>query len=706
MTPRLLRPWPLTLSVLGLLLLSVLALEIAGWPFLRAPLEHQASARLQREVRLEGTFRLRLIGSLRLRVDALRIGAPAWERAAGGGPAAPFLQAGDVNLVLPYGSLLQQLRGGSEPLRIRRLEVGALEARLRRLADGRSNWAFPSPGQERKDSSAGTPEFVHLVVHKGQLTLEDATRDLTLAAQVRTREGSARDAAGLFVRASGRYQEQAFTVEARSPGLLPLLAPAGTGRAVALGISARLSHPGRRDSQLSFRGRARDLLRFEGLEGKFRIAGPSLADTGRMMKLTLPSTAPFFMQGEADKEGGTWDVHISRFDVAETRLNGKFRYRQDLPRPLLSGELHGEQLRLRDLAPALGASPPPPGTDAHDEAAGSSGGRILPRREFDLPALHRMDADVAVDIDRVDLGSRTLEPLHPLAGRLTLRDGVLRLDQLLARTAQGQLQGELQLDARESVPRWTGDLRWSGIALSDWVQARNPFAQAPGSGSAEARREERREGERRTPHFLTGELAGELKFAGTGRSTAAMLGSLDGRLHLWIRNGTVSHLLLEAIGLDIAEGLGLVIRGDRNLPLRCAAMSLKAEDGVLRTEAGVVDTPDTLVLLDGKVSLTDESFAIRLQARPHDRSLLSVRAPLRLRGTFAAPKVRPDLEKLAGKAALAAVLGALLSPLAALVPLVDPGEESAGRGCATTLATLRQKPGTPAAMKRALGGQQ
>lgn len=707
MTLRPLRPWPMALFALGLLLLAVLVLEVAGWPFLRAPLERQASTRLQRDVDLSGNFRLHLLGSIRLRVGELRIAAPAWERAAGNSPAAPFVQAQDAYLVLPYGSVWRQWRGDTAPLRIRRLEVGAIEARLHRLADGRANWAMGAAGPDRP-AGGGTPEFVHLVVHKGQLTLEDEPRQLSLSAQVRTREGSARDAAGLFVRASGQYRGQAFTVEARSPGLLPLLAPAGEGRPVALGLNARLVHPGRRDSQFSFRGRARDLLRVDGLEGRFRVAGPSLADTGRMLQLTLPSTGPFFMQGQAGKEGQAWDVQVARFEVGDTRLNGRFRFREDLPRPLLAGDLRGERLRLQDLAPAFGASPPPPGTDASDDAAKSAdpGRRILPRREFDLPALHRMDADVALDLGRVDLGSGALEPLQPLAGRLILRAGVLRLEALLARTAKGQLEGELELDAREheQEPRWTGDLRWSGIALSEWIQARNPFAQASGSGSADARRQEREAGERRTPHYLTGELAGQLRFTGSGRSTAAMLGSLDGRLHLWIRNGTVSHLLLEAMGLDIAEGLGLVLRGDRNLPLRCAAMSLKAADGVLQTEAGLVDTPDTMVLLDGRVSLADERFELRVQARPHDRSLLSVRAPLRLRGTFAAPRVRPDMEKLGGKAALAAVLGALLSPLAALVPLVDTGEDRGGEGCARTLALLREKPGTPAAMKRALGG--
>lgn len=707
MTLRLLRPWPLLLSVLGMLLLALLALEVAGWPFLRAPLETQLSQRLQRNVQLDGAFRLHLLGSIRLRVGELRIAPPDWERDSRGKPAPPFIQAREARLVLPYSTLLDQFRAGVNPLRVQLLEVGAIDARLRRLTDGRANWRFaPRDGTAAGGGGGAAPEFVHLIVHKGQLSLADAQQDLRLNAQVRTREGSARDAAGLFVRASGRWRDQPFTAEARSPGILPLVAPARNGRPVALALSARLANPGRRDSELRFRGRARDLLRFEGLAGEFRVAGPSLAAVGNAAAVTLPSTAAFFMQGRIGKEGQRWEVDVSRFDVGDTHLSGRFLYETKALRPLLTGSLHGRQLLLRDLAPALGASPPPPGRDdagQPDGPAVGSKGKVLPQRDFDIPSLQRMDADVAIDLDKVDLGSASLQPLHPLAAQLTLQQGVLRLERLLARTAQGQLQGHLQLDSREEVPLWSGDLRWNGIALSDWVRARNRFAQDARDASPAQRQEERLAGERRTPHFLTGELAGEARFQGRGRSTAAMLGSLDGHLYLWIRDGTLSHLLVEAIGLDIAQGLGLVLRGDRNLPLRCAAMSLRAEDGLLHTEAGVVDTPDTLLLLSGRVSLAEERFQLRIEARPHDRSPLSVRAPLLLRGSFAAPSARPDLEKLGGKAVLASVLGALLTPLAALLPLVDPGESTGNRGCAQTLARLQKKPGTPRAMKRAIG---
>ena len=43
---------------------------------------------------------------------------------------------------------------------------------------------------------------------------------------------------------------------------------------------------------------------------------------------------------------------------------------------------------------------------------------MIPDREFDIPSLKAMDADVAVQLAVVDLGTSKLEPFKPLAEQL------------------------------------------------------------------------------------------------------------------------------------------------------------------------------------------------------------------------------------------------------------------------------------------------
>ncbi len=137
-------------------------------------------------------------------------------------------------------------------------------------------------------------------------------------------------------------------------------------------------------------------------------------------------------------------------------------------------------------------------------------------------------------------------------------------------------------------------------------------------------------------------------------------------------------------GLDIAQGLGLLVVGDDPLPLKCAVAQLKADDGLVKSELVLLDTPDSTVLVDGSVSLAKEQLKLTLRARPKDFSPLTVRAPVHITGSFEHPDVAPDAKTLGIKAAAAALLAAI-NPLAALIPLMDPADP-ATRQCADVLA--------------------
>lgn len=669
-------------AVAGLVLAALLVLlsicEAVGWPFLRGPFERQLEQRLQREVTIGDEFQLRLLGSVRLRTDRFTIGPPGW--AGGAKQPSEFIDAEGVYLKLPYASLLAQWRHRGEqappPLRVRAFEVEAIDATLWRLADGRANWQFgePAPDRPRRDFEA--PEFERLLVGRGDVRYRDAVLQLVLRAQARTDEGSqaGRSARGLVLQGDGTYRKAEFDFRITSSGALPLLAQEGQGEPVPVTASASAGQ-----AKYTFDGRAIDLLRLHGFDGQFSVQGNSLATAGAPWGVTLPTTPAFKLDGQLSKDGQVWKAAVREAAVGTSRLGGQFTFDRRPQVPLLSGKLTGERLVLADLGPAFGA---PRGAGSGRQARAD--GQVLPQREFNLPSLRAMNADVRFDLAMLDLGTAYLRDLRPLQAHVRLQGGVLRIDEVVADTSGGKLRGALVLDSRPAAPRWDVDLQLADVRLEQWLQARNP------------RDEQAREGAR-APAYVTGLMSGRAQFRGVGRSTAAMLGSLDGTASLWINDGELSHLVVEALGIDVAEGLGLLITGDQRLPMRCAVMRFVADGGQLKSELGLIDTPDTLVLVDGSVSLAREQLDLKLMARPKDFSPLSLRSPIHVQGRFADPQVRLDAGRIGLKVLAAAALAAV-NPLAAVIPLIDPGAGTSGKqGCGQALQRLRSaRTGEPA----------
>ena len=102
----------------------------------------------------------------------------------------------------------------------------------------------------------------------------------------------------------------------------------------------------------------------------------------------------------------------------------------------------------------------------------------------------------------------------------------------------------------------------------------------------------------------------------------------------------------------------------------------------------LLDTSDTVFNGSGDVSLADEKMDIVIRPQPKDKSILAVRTPLLIRGTFAAPKVGVEAAPLAARGAAALALGAI-NPLLALAATIEtgPGQDAE---CRDVLAQARK----------------
>jgi AsmA family protein len=660
--------WPLVL-LLGLGVAFAIC-ETQGWPFLKQPAERQLTQRLQRPVEFGERFALHLLGSIRVASSSLRIGA---RDAASALPKEPdLLRADDAYLELPYSTLRHLWRGGDSDTvpRITALRVAKVEAALLRDAQGRSNWSFVAPKPGVAPERFDMPEIGELVIIAGHVRYDDALLKTDLDATVSTTEGgSIEKPAGLKIDGKGSHDKHPFVFHLTSAGVVPLVAPPATPVAVPVTLQVSAGK-----SRASFEGTATDVLSLAGLDGALTLAGPSLAAIGDAVGVTLPTTSVFKLKGRLGKAANLWSLKQADLQVGDSHLGGNFSFDRGRKVPLLSGELTGDRLVLADLAPAFGA--PAPGADNPPPPPG----KLVPQREFDIPSLHAMDAEVKVKVKRAELGRLFAQPLEPLQGDLTLVGGVLKVSNLVARAAGGEVKGLVGIDARNTAqPLWNADVRWAGIELDRWLAPRNPTS-----------KETKPSGQK--PGYVTGRLGGHAKLEGHGKSTAKVLASTGGTLQAWIRNGSISHLVVEALGIDIAEGLGLLIRGDDRLPMTCAALRAKVNGGVVLPEVAIVDTADSTVFIAGAASLASEKLDLVITTKPKDTSPVTLRTAVLVTGTFAKPRVQLDTKPLTFKVVAATAL-ATLHPLAALIPLYDAGEKDNSGGCELTLKKLRDADG-------------
>src|SRR6185437_7110665 len=130
----------------------------------------------------------------------------------------------------------------------------------------------------------------------------------------------------------------------------------------------------------------------------------------------------------------------------------------------------------------------------------------------------------------------------------------------------------------------------------------------------------------------------------------------------------------EFAGIDVARGLGLLLKkNQQQTALRCGIADFDAHDGVAKVKQVVFDTQVVILTGLGDINLRNERLHLQLTGQPKKFRFAVLRSPVEIRGTLSHPAVGLKASKLAAQGAVATVLGAIGTPLAAIAAFVDPG---------------------------------
>jgi uncharacterized protein involved in outer membrane biogenesis len=552
-------------------------------------------------------------------------------------------------------SLLHLLAG---KLVLPRVELVTPVVNLERDAKGRASWDFGTP------SSGHLPAVRRFMVSDGKVHVVDQIRRLSFDGALTAGESAGGSTSGggaaFQLHCQGHLNERPFALRV-SGGPLLNVDPDEPYEFTATLTAGHLS--------LDVQGAIPKPFDLGAYSGKFTVSGDDLANAYYLTNLALPNTAKYRISGSLNHSGDKFEIHDLKGRVGASDLEADLTVLTDGPRPKLLAQLKSSRLNLADLAPALGHVPANDGpSDASQDqpqpgvqppAAAQPAADLLPDADLQVNRVRGMDADVTFDAAAV-IATKT--PLKQVKFHLQLKDGVMRFDPLSFAMDQGEFSGGVVIDASSDVPESTIDMSLQNVNLAEFKSA---------SGSQPP---------------LEGKLEGRVKLHGFGTSVHKFASSADGTLSLAVPHGEIRSVFAELTGVNVARGLGLLLTGDRTeTNLRCGVADFQARQGHLDAKTLVIDTTNVLITGGGSVDLRTEKLNLSIQGDPKKLRLVRLHTPIEVGGTLAKPSVGLQPQKGVLQAGAATALGALLTPVAAVLAFIDPGLAK-NADCATLLA--------------------
>lgn len=674
----------ITLGILGLCVVALAVfVMVFDWNWLRGPVERYVTEKTGRKLTIGGDITVKLGWEPVVRVGRVSFQNVEWSK-------DPLMGQAEA---LEFVPVLRTFF--SDRIVVRRLRAVRPDVVLERTADGKRNWTLG----KSDDPAARRTEIRSVSIDHGTVRVRDGMREISALIEVSENAGEEMKIAGKAQGApgtaapdhlptrlafSGRYRTATFQGTAITDDILTLR---NSDTKFAVRAKGRVN-----DSNVEIDGEITDLLQLSGIDVRLKLQGPDWSRLYPIFPVPLPTSPPYLLDGRLKHSGDSYTYERFKGVIGSSDIGGSATFRggsEQGARPHLRADFTSNVLDLRDLGPLIGVSyTPPPAAVAPPETREKTKKpavdrsapvrRVLPDEPFRASRLNAIDADVTLKAKQ--LRRPDALALEDLSAKLHLDKGVMTIDPLDFGFAGGSIVSAVKVDATRDPLATDARVAMRGVKLEHLFPTVKLMQETHGA------------------------VGGSVQLAGRGNSVADALATSSGHAGFAVTGGEISNLMVEVMGLDGAEIVKFLLGGDRKTPIRCGAASFDVKDGKGTSNFFVFDTADTKIDGEGSFDLKDESLDLTLKPHPKDRSILVLRAPIHIHGKFGRPTFAVDKQGLLKRGGAAVALG-LLSPLAALVPLVETGGGE-NADCRQLLSEVRgatreaQQPGKPGSIAK------
>ncbi len=587
---------------LGLLLALAVVATLFDWNWFRQPLERYVVHRSHREVRI-GDLHVDLAWSLEptVRLREVYVENAPW---ASKRPAAVV---GEASITFSLRSVWE-----GRPV-ISRLVLTDADVNLERQADGLRNWRLRNPD----DRGPGKIKVLRLEPHHVQIRLvrRDIGLDIVASAMPSQAEGKgpSTDASHpTRIAFSGEYGGATFAGEAVTGVQLTFL---DTGESFPLRGRASTGK-----TRLDFDGTLADLFKPSAIDGKMRLAGPTLSQLGPFVRGALPASKPYEFESRFQHGKSGSSFADMRGKIGSTDVAGEFSIDLSNERPKVKAALRSESADPSDFIKASApekAAPDESGSARSDSRAevpeSGKPGRLFSSRSFKSERLKSFDAHVSLQIGK--LKTAEVPELESLKVTADLDHGLLTLKPLDVGLAGGHVAGLITIDAQQQVPSMHAKLDLKEMRLERLLGRLQKKSQGAGP------------------------LKGHLDLKGQGDSIAKILASASGNMEISMEGGGISNQLDAKVALNAGKILRLKITGDRAIGINSALVAFDFDKGVGKSKTILLDTDQTRTEGAGVMNLREETVDVLLTPRPKKPGLFSLGSSIRVHGPIRKPEI-------------------------------------------------------------------
>lgn len=310
---------------------------------------------------------------------------------------------------------------------------------------------------------------------------------------------------------------------------------------------------------LAAKGTVTDPVKLTGLDVTLQAAGKDASNLYRITGIALLPTPAYTLSTRIDSEGPRWMLGNLKGIFGKSDLAGELVWDVSAKKPLLTGTLKGEVVSLKDFGGFIGAAPGDAETPPEVRRATAEQERersattetplaeqtvapelVIPDRAIDIAKFNSINAKVHFEAAKIIEAGL---PLDKLSMDVALTDGVMTLKPLIFEVGQGEINIALTMNVTKQ----------SMTTGATSVVTGYPPQRLPGKN---------------VDNTSWGSIGGRIELYGTGNSLHKILASSNGDVGLAVGGGQISLFVVELMGIDLAEILGILLTKDKPTQIR------------------------------------------------------------------------------------------------------------------------------------------